>query len=179
MSCSVVAIPISLLYTVISMAVAGAGISAGLEAKFAKNLSSDNSEYLPEQDLDGYAFSTSSIFEKTFETPFMDKEILLKTMEEHGIEDINETGNVISGKIESFVLQFEKPDENSPYSLKILCNQKDNAEEKFSDIASEYSMNVQEASYLSIVEKLKENNLQIEEETVEDDNTIVLTVNLE
>lgn len=178
MSCSVVAIPISLLYTVISMAV-GAGVSAGVGAKFAKKLSSDNLEHLSEQDLEGYAISSSDIIEKTFETPFMDKEILLKTMEEHGIKDINETGNIISGKIESFVLQFEKPDENSPYSLKVLCNQQDNAEEKISDISTEYSLNVQEASYLSIVEKLKENNLQIEEETVEDDNTIVLTVNLE
>ena len=55
----------------------------------------------------------------------------------------------------------------------------DNADEKINDISSEYGMNVQEASYLSIVEKLKENNMEIEEETVEDDNTIVLTINLE
>ena len=40
-------------------------------------------------------------------------------------------------------------------------------------------MNVQEESYISIIEKLKENNMELESEEVLDDNTIVLTVNLE
>ena len=40
-------------------------------------------------------------------------------------------------------------------------------------------MNVQEESYLSIIEKLKENNMTVESEEVLEDNSIVLTVNLE
>ena len=42
-----------------------------------------------------------------------------------------------------------------------------------------YALNVQEDAYLHIIDKLKENNMQIEEEEVMDDNTIVLTVNIE
>ena len=62
-----------------------------------------------------------------------------------------------------------------PSSANIL----DNIEEKVNDLNSEYALNVQEDAYLGIVEKLKENNMEIEEEEVLDDNTIVLTVNLE
>ena len=40
-------------------------------------------------------------------------------------------------------------------------------------------MNVQESVYLKILDKLKSNNMQLESEEVEDDNTIVLTVNLD
>jgi hypothetical protein len=40
-------------------------------------------------------------------------------------------------------------------------------------------MNVQEDAYMHIMEKLKENNMQVEEEEVMDDNTIVLTVNID
>ena len=40
-------------------------------------------------------------------------------------------------------------------------------------------MNVQESVYLKILDKLKNNNMQLESEEVEDDNTIVLTVNLD
>ena len=68
---------------------------------------------------------------------------------------------------------------DKPYFLRISCQNTDNAEEKLGDLSSEYALNVQEEAYLNIVDKLKENNMQIEDEEVMDDNTIVLTVNLD
>ena len=47
------------------------------------------------------------------------------------------------------------------------------------DIGNEYTINAQEVSYNKIKERLEEQNLDIENEEIYDDNTIVLTVNLE
>ena len=63
--------------------------------------------------------------------------------------------------------------------MKISAKQSENIEEKVEDLNSEYALNVQEDTYLSVVENLKNNNMEIESEEVMDDNTIVLTVNLE
>ena len=44
---------------------------------------------------------------------------------------------------------------------------------------SEYAINVQEQSYNHIMEKLKDNNMTVEDEEIQEDNTIVITVNLD
>ena len=76
-------------------------------------------------------------------------------------------------------LTFEKPSADKPYNVRISCLEHNNAEEKLNDLNGEYALNVQEDAYLHILDKLKENNMQIEQEEVMDDNTIVLTVNIE
>lgn len=123
---------------------------------------------------------TQQLTERAFETPFMDKDLLIKTLEEHGATNIevNESGK-ISCQVESFSLDFDKYENDKPYSLKISCFETDDANEKVDDLNSEYALNVQEEAYLNIIDKLKENNMNIEEEEVMDDNTIVLTINLE
>ena len=50
---------------------------------------------------------------------------------------------------------------------------------KVGDLSGEYAMNVQEDAYLHIIDKLKDNNMQIEQEEAMEDNTIVLTVNID
>lgn len=129
---------------------------------------------------DVHVIDEQHFIEKTFETPFVDKDLLMKTLEEHGVTDIheNEFGR-ITGKVDSYSLNFEKQEADKPYTLNISCLETDNAEEKIGDLSSEYALNVQENAYLNIVEKLKANNMEIEDEEVMDDNTIVLTVNLE
>ena len=171
MSCSLVAIPWALMWVV------GAVINeAAQKSSESNNLSIHQEDYLTNR----YSVSAENIVEHEFETPFTDKEILIKTLEEHGVIGIEELNNgEITGKVDTFSLQFSKPSAELPYKLKISCRENDSAEEKVNDVSSEYALNVQEAAYLSIVEKLKENNMQIEEESVEDDNTIVLTINLE
>lgn len=122
----------------------------------------------------------NEIIEKEFETAYMDKDLLLKTLEEHGLEDIEEDyDGKISGSIENFTLSFSRESNDKPYSVKISCRDCDSAEEKLNDLNAEYALNAQEDAYLNLVENLKEKNLEIEEEVVEDDNTIVLTINLE
>ena len=109
----------------------------------------------------------------------MDKNILLKTLEEHGFVNIQELGEKITAEYQNYSVQFEKESNEKPYNLLIEYSTEDDVNEKVKDLNEEYSMNVQEESYLNIIAKLKENNMQIAEEEVLDDNTIVLTVNLE
>ena len=85
----------------------------------------------------------------------------------------------IKGEVDSYSFTFEKMSEDKPYQVTISYLEGNRPEEKLNDLNSEYALNVQEEAYLGIVEKLKENNMEIEEEEVLDDNTIVLTVNLE
>lgn len=164
MSVSVVAIPYAL-----------AQIVTGLAIAYYTN----TTEAIPRNSCDEtIVISEANFIEKSFETPFTDKNILLKTLDEHGFINIHEEYGKINANYQNYYLQFERDQETEPYKVSINCLEKDNAEEKLNDLNTEYSMNVQEESYLSILEKLKENNMEIESEEVLDDNSIVLTVNL-
>ena len=182
MSCTVFAVPYAIAWVVGALATGilhAAEINNELKDEildFDNNIS-NNPEHICE---DIQVINQNHILEKSFETIFMDKNILMKTLEEHGVQNIseNEYGQ-ISGNIDSYVLNFERMENDKPYFVKISCLESDNAKEKFEDLTSEYTLNVQEESYLSIVNKLKENNMEIEDEEVMDDNTIVLTVNLD
>ena len=133
---------------------------------------------IPNNCEDINVISASDFLEKTLETPFTNKELLLKRLEEHGIINISEENDTIKGNVDNYIPEFKKESAEQPYSLTIKYSTNSNVEEKITDLHSEYALNVQEDAYLSIIEKLKENNMELEEEVL-DDNTIVLTVNLE
>lgn len=115
---------------------------------------------------------------KKLKTIIMDKDTLLKTLEEHGATNIIESCGDISCECDSFHLDFSK-ELNGPYMLNISYKKEDGLSELIADLSNEYSTNAQELSYERIKERLEIQNLKIEEEEVYDDNTIVLTVNLE
>ena len=188
MSVSIVAIPLSIKILSVVAPIAFTALSAGfdnvVEATDNMLIGSHYSEETNEQKYDVNECKTSYIpethfLEKAFQTPFMDKNVLLKTLSEHGISIEKNLSNKIVGKISTYTLTFTRDSESEAYNVVISHLEKDNAEEKIQDLASEYSSNVQEESYLSIIEKLKENNLTLENEEVLEDDTIVLTINLE
>ncbi len=127
----------------------------------------------------GIETSNQDFKEINFDTIIMDKTILLKTLIEHEMQNIVEKDNRILCNCEDFYLEFYKINEEKPYNLKISCFEQKNIKEFVNNISSQYSINTQEASYNKIKERLKEQNLEIEDEEVFEDNTIVLTVNLE
>ena len=104
---------------------------------------------------------------------------MVKTLKEHGAININEGDYEVFGTVEGYNLTFTRNEIDKPFSVRITTKEEKNNEEKLEDLSSEYAMNVQEDAYLHIIEKLKENNMQIEQEEVMDDNTIVLTVNID
>ena len=179
MSCTVVAVPFALAHLLGPIVVAAA--AGAISATHANN-NIENKIYEMENRFleEVQHIQMCKLVEKEFQTAFIDKNILLKTLEEHGVTGINEdlNGN-ISCNIENFNLNFNRNSEQEAYLLKISCKATDSADNKVEDLNSEYTLNVQEDAYLNLLEKLKENNMEIENEVVEDDNTIVLTINLE
>ena len=177
MSCTVIALPYALMWVVgaISTGIATQAVSSALSEGDIDLFNSAKNENC----TDDIIITEKHFIEKTFETPFNDEKILLKTLEEHGVKNIVKWENGLSGDVEGYRLTFEKPMPDKPYNLKINCLEQDKAEEKVNDLNGEYALNVQEDAYLHILDKLKENNMQIEEEEVMEDNTIVLTVNIE
>ena len=123
------------------------------------------------------------LFNKEFKTEIMDKETLLKTLEEYGATNINisndENQSKITCECENFQLTFVKTEETLPYTLTISYDEEQGLDELVNDIGSEYTLNAQEISYNKIKERLDQKNLTIAEEEIYDDNTIVLTINLE
>ena len=171
MSCTLVAVPIALQYITSIFVVNAVAITA-----FATASSNKNDNNICE---DVKIISEANFLEESLETPFNDKNILIKTLEEHGIQNVIDNYGTIKGELDKYSLLFEKENEQSPYKLKISYLKGTNFDNMLNDLHAEYSLNVQEESYLNLIEKLKENNMQIEEEEVLDDNTIVLTINLE
>lgn len=185
MSCTVVAVPFaltSLLGPIVIAAITGA-VSTAQMVNDINEINTVNPEIKEMEDRffeEVQHIQMCNLVEKEFQTAFTDKSILLKTLEEHGISNMEEdlNGN-INCTIENFNLNFYRNSEHEPYVIKIKCRETDNAENKVDDLNSEYTLNVQEDAYLNLLDRLKENNMEIENEVVEDDNTIVLTINLE
>lgn len=168
MSVTVSAVPFLLFSEIIS---AGAFISTIAKA-------------VTKKDVEHYELSAEEIkqiFQNEIETNFVDREALIKTLKEHGAIMTNESGGTISCVIEQFTLDFYKKNNinETPYTLKVSCDDCTNLEETMNDISAEYAENAQEISYNLIKERLEERHLNIDSEEVYEDNTIVLTVNLE
>ena len=181
MSCTVFALPYALAWVIGSVVVGAVNASQEFKLDEGMDFSDiDMKNTIPTPCEDVHVISEQHFIEKSLPTAFMDKNILVKTLEEHGVRSISEDEfGKISGAVENYTLSFEKMESDKPYFLRISCPETSNAEEKLDDLSSEYALNVQEEAYLNIIEKLKDNNMQIEDEEVMDDNTIVLTVNLE
>ena len=112
-------------------------------------------------------------------TSIIDESLLAKTLEEYGIDKVEKNGNELNCVWNSIKLRFLKTKEDSPYELFIECNQPSELNALIQDINEEYASNVQEITYNKIKERLAQKELLINQEDVYDDNSIVLTINLE
>ena len=200
MSVTVVATPFLLLPAFISMAQAAAvavGItgtatavisaSAKNSTQAAQNYKEMNNEIkkLLKQSGGMVTKEVMNLLCKEFDTVFVDRDVLIKTLNEHGAENIYYEGENISCEMEGFMLDFYKPEATEeqafpPYRMKITTKCKESELQSFvDDLNSEYRLNTQEENYVKIKERLDKQNLKIEEEEVFEDNTIVLTVNID
>ena len=182
MSCTVVAVPYALAWVIGAVATAAASALENAHNRHMEEEFGNSFDFLNDKNCnndDVHTITAEHFMEKTFKTPFVDKSILIKTLEEHGVTNISENDYSVSGSVDKYTLSFTRSETDKPFSVRITSKENANAEEKLGDLNSEYALNVQEDAYLHIVDKLKENNMTIEDEVVEEDNTIVLTVNIE
>ena len=109
-------------------------------------------------------------------TRFNNRDLLLKTIIEHGIEAECDENGVITANCQEGMLVYRPDGLNSAYTVRVnesidvnlLANE-------LNDIDIEYDANVQSYTYEHLIENLPD-NMSIEEERVMDDDSILLTI---
>lgn len=183
MSCTIIALPVSLAYVIAGVALGSVGYMA--EKKVIQNHEFEIKDFSNDiEDLKNdvkkfHDIQNINIAETTYITAYTDGKLLIKTLKEYGVENLSVNNDKIICKVDNYTLKFEKNNVNSQYNLNIICPENCKIDEKINDLNNEYTLNVQEEAYIHILEKLKENNMNVEEEEVLEDNTIILTINLE
>lgn len=112
-----------------------------------------------------------------YKTAFKDETLLLKTLNEHGVENITTDNNKIYCNLESLKFEFEK-DSEGVYIMNITHKENDNID-IVNELGEEYQLNAQEKSYIDLKKKIEKQNLEIDSEEVLEDNSIMITVNLD
>ena len=142
-----------------------------------KSILNKQKENITKEDLE-------KLISKEYQTTFVDKDLLMKTLEEHGCENMDFSNGVITCSLENFKFEFYKDntlegEEKNAFRMKITtsCSDEELAQ-LIDDINSEYTMNTQEESYIKIKERLEQQGLRINEEEILEDDSIVLTVNI-
>ncbi len=118
--------------------------------------------------------------ENEFETAFTDEKILNKTLQEHGCTDFQYYENgVFTCTLEGMNLEFSKESVNSNYKMIVKCNEDELLKSFCEELSEEYTGNTQEETYNKIKDRLKQKNLEISQEELMEDDSIVLTINLD
>lgn len=115
----------------------------------------------------------------TYTTNYTDKGTLLNTLTEHGAEEIAENGDEVSCKLFGMEMIYYKKDGSNGYTLDVTqVSDKAECEDLINDLNDEYGLNIQEMTYNKIKERLEQENMRLESETVMEDNSIVLTIDV-
>lgn len=115
----------------------------------------------------------------TYTTNYTDKGTLLNTLYEHGAEEIQENGDEVSCKLFGMEMIYYKKDGSNGYTLDVTqVSDKAECEDLINDLDEEYGLNIQEMTYNKIKERLEQENMRLESETVMEDNSIVLTIDV-
>ena len=141
MSVTVTAVPVVLFST---LEVVFSGITVGAVAlksalDVAKGIKSADlykNEYihLDQKDL-------QEILKKEYKTTIVDKDTLIKTLEEHGAVDIQDKNGTVLCTCEAFHLVFAKNEEDGPYSMTATFNDEYGLDNLVGDLGNEYAIN--------------------------------------
>ncbi len=112
-----------------------------------------------------------------YETKMKDYGLLKKALEVFGHKPFLEQ-NYIDIDLEEYELIFKFNDHNIFEAVFSGNITQEHAEEIVSEIYSEYTKLVQEQVYYKVLENIQKYNLELESETVQKDNSIVLTLNI-
>lgn len=119
------------------------------------------------------------ITSRTLKTNYTDKESLVKTLSEHEAVNIISDDYNITCELLGMKMHYSKDCRNSGYNLEITqIRNEEECSKILVDLEEEYALNVQDLTYRKIIERIKNKNMRLERESVEDDNTIVLTIDV-
>lgn len=181
MSCTIGALPFLLIFSIVSE------VSNTAEAvKNKRNQSEAVRQRIKEQIQQTISDNQGEVTDeqieqlcREYDTVFMDESVLVKTLYEYGLMDFSKNNGQISARVENFNLIFHREDTSQPYKLNVYSATSCDETMIINDLNSEYALNVQEETYIKIKERLAKKKLQIDEEEVLEDDSIMLTVNLD
>ena len=135
MSCTVFALPYAIAWVVGAVFANVPYSEIALDNEGMNNIDFSGDIDLPTVCDDVRVISDKHFLEKSFETAFVDKELLIKTLEEHGVSNLkeNEYGK-ITARTGSYELAFERMEADKPYFLMIKYLDTESAEQKLNDI---------------------------------------------
>ena len=109
-------------------------------------------------------------------TRFINRDLLLKTITEHGIDASCDDEGVITANCTEGVLVYVPDGEDGAYTVRVNDSfDVDLLASELNDIDVEYDANVQSYTYEHVIENLPD-NMSVEDEQVLEDNSILLTI---
>lgn len=146
-------------------------------SQFVRDLESKSGRkiFVVEEDTDK-AFVPSS---QVFPTNMRDEQLLVKTLSDHGLQPKAQPNGEVTCRVGRSILRF-RPAEEGSYSVEI-----ENAldlQQMFqflSALDEDYKRGVQAVAYENLMNRIQEKNLAVESEEVLEDNSIVITLNVQ
>ncbi|OCA87834.1 hypothetical protein A8F94_08310 [Bacillus sp. FJAT-27225] len=117
---------------------------------------------------------------KVFPTNFVDGDLLTKTLREFGVNPYRKDNGEIVCTVQGTPMTFRQTSADTPFTVE-LRNPPDMHEVfmYMSDIDEEYKRCLQSAVYEKLKQRAAAKNLSVESEEVLDDNSIVITLNIQ
>lgn len=116
---------------------------------------------------------------RKLKTNYTDRETLLKTLEEYGARGIEYDEFNVSCDMSGMKLLYSKNFAQGSYDLEISQISDESAcDSILQDLKDEYSSNIQDITYRTIIERIKDKNLRLESEEIGEDNSIILTIDV-
>lgn len=183
MSVSIVLVPVSIGSNLVMNLLATLVVSTATSIERTKDIEYEVNSNLSNEDI----LATSSMLKdfntqkyqkicSQYKTMFTDENLLIKTLSEHGMQNIDTVNGKITGNMEGLSFEFEKGHDDV-YEMHITHQRNDDLS-VVEELKSEYELNVQEQSYINVKNNIEKQNLTIESEEVLEDNSIMITVNL-
>lgn len=112
-------------------------------------------------------------------TVFTDRELLIKTLREHGLCTLEKGTDHIVVMTAEGEIHYERTAEGEQYVLRARgVNDMERLSAEIKEFEDEYGRNVQAYTYNKIMEALDEHGLSLQTEEVLEDDSIVLTLTL-
>ena len=114
----------------------------------------------------------------TIETRFNNAELLRKTLMEYGARVSAKSDNSIVADFENATILYERADTSKPYGMRIVnMTEQDSVICTVQEIEVEYNSNVQSYTYNKVKNDISK-GMSIESEEVLEDNSILITLNV-
>jgi len=119
--------------------------------------------------------------ESALPTIYASQELLVKTLKQHGVQDLQVQQGQVLCNINGYKLKYYRNSDMDGVPYELAVTSRNDLRKLYSEITSLnecYQSNVQEQVYVNVKKKLEEKQAVIENEEIMEDNSIILTVTI-